>query len=419
MNTKKYFKKIISLAIICILIFTPVVDFAQTVDTTNAPKAIPVEGASINPDFVNSQIQNSINTTSVVSATSTKVRLSTASDVQSYSGMSNVPTSVSTCLGSQIISAAITSLITTSITSATEKIADSVFNVPVAESGAVSVNIKTQTSAQVGGVASAGGFGGIVLPSWDSVAYCIVNSMIAYIADSTLLWITTGFEGNPAFLEDPDQFFKDIADQEKRAFIQDLAYGANSSVCTTFKGPIISSLLSRYGRNQRYLYNQTGFETGGFNRGIQGSLTQSNPNMCTFDQSPGQLNLFLNGSFTEGGGWNSWFQLTQNPVNNPYDTYFRVNQQLNANVEAVKLSNERELNWNNGYLSFRKCEGGDKTKCSITTPGSVIQGRLEKTLNLGTDRLILAQKFDQVVTALVDQLITTALDKTFEAVNGN
>ena len=129
--------------------------------------------------------------------------------------------------------------------------------------------------------------------------------------------------------------------------------------------------------------------------------------------------LFLTGNFTQGGGWNSWFMLTQNPNNNPYDIYFKTNDRLNSQVAAVQLSKTTELNWNNGYLSFRKCEGDqkDKSKCPITTPGSVIQTKLESTLNLGTNRLVLAQKFDQVVTALVDQLITTAVDKTLETVN--
>lgn len=408
MNKKKYFKKIISLSIVCFLVSAPVVDFAQTVDTTNAPRAIPVNenpygpnNPSLTPEFVNSQIQGSVNSTANTNSATTQAATGAAS-----------------CMGSQLISQSISSAISGALSGSLSAVTDNLSNIPVAESGSVKANIVANTSAGVGTVGSLGGMGTILSPAWDAIGYCIVNSMIVYIANSTLEWINTGFEGNPAFLTNPDQFFTDLANAEKRAFIQNLAYGVNSGVCGAFKGTIVSSILSRYGRNQQNYYNQQGYENGGYGQGLQG---QNGFNGCAFDQNPGQLNAFLGGNFTEGGGWNSWFQLTQNPNNNPYDTYFRTNERLNTQVAAVKLSKTTELNWNNGYLSYRKCENGEKdvSKCPVTTPGTVIQKKLETTLDLGTDRLLLADKFNQVVTALVDQLITTALDKTFETVNSN
>ncbi len=440
MNTKKYFKKIISLTIISVLILTPVVDFAQTnnssfIDAYNSygstqqsnvnsnsnldgsvlpprtdsssnvqeitPVPVRTGNQSLTPDYIDSQIQNSVLAT----------RPSTSTANQS-NATGQAAGGVASCLGSQVVSQIITQAVSGTVSAVT----DSLLNVPVAESGTVKANIVTETSARVGTVLSLGGIGSFSLPSWDSIGYCIVNSMIIYIANSTIDWITSGFEGNPAFLTNPDQFFVDLANAEKRAFIQNLAYGVNSGVCGAFKGSIVSAVLSRYGRNQQNYSNQQGYENGGYGYG-----NQNNFNGCAFDQNPGQLNAFLGGNFTEGGGWNTWFQLTQNPNNNPYDTFFRTNERLNTNVEAVKLSKTTELNWNNGYLSYRKCENGEKdtSKCSITTPGTVIQSKLESTLDLGTNRLVLAEKFDQVVTALVDQLITTALDKTFETINSN
>jgi hypothetical protein len=406
---KKYLEKIISLIIIFTMLFTPAVIFAQEVNTENAPRAIPVNenpygpGGSLTPEFVNSQIQNSILTTTETSSTA-----------NTGSGVGNASAGLASCLGAQVVSKAITTAVTNATTKAVSKVTDLLLNVPTAESGNVGANITTETSARVGTVVSLFGIGGLALPSWDSMAYCIVNGMIIYIADSTIQWINTGFEGNPAFLANPDQFFKDIVNQEKIAFIQNLAYGVNSGVCDVFKSSIVSAVLSRYGQNQRG-YSQ-GYQTGGYGGGYGSG---AGFNGCPFDQNPGKLNLFVGGNFTEGGGWDSWFKLTQNPQNNPYDTYFNTNDRLNSQTQAVQLSKTRELNWNNGYLSFRKCENETQNKkdCPITTPGTMLSSKINSTLNLGTNRLVLAEKFDQVVTAVVDQLITTALDKTLEAVN--
>lgn len=441
MNIKKSFEKIISLIIIFIIIFSPATVFAfdvninasttapntnnnyvptgdaynpqnpwQTVPkatvvdtTTGAPKATVVNENTLTPEYVNSQIQGSILSTAATSSTA-----------NTQSRVGTTATGVAGCFGAQILAQAIVQNVTNIATDAASKLTDVVFNVPTSESGSVGASIKTETSARVGTGISVFGFNIPTAPSWDSMAYCIVNNMIIYIANSTLEWVNSGFEGNPAFLENPDQFFEDLANQEKVAFIQNLAYGANSSVCGVFKSSIVSAVLSRYKKNQN-TYGQ-GYQSGGY--GGTGAAGGANFNGCPLDQG-GQLNLFVGGNFSAGGGWDSWFNLTQNSQNNPYDTYFRTNERLNSQVQAVQISKTRELNWNNGYLSFRKCETETQNKkdCPITTPGTVIQSKLNSTLNLGTNRLVLAEKFDQVVTAVVDQLITTAIDKTLEAVN--
>ncbi len=401
------FKKIINLSILILVFFNPILIFANEtliLNQNTPPRAIIVQepldlsGQTLRPDFVNSQIQNSISSANTNPGQSSQ-----------NGGFQNGAVGVASCFGSQIVAKAIVD----NVTGLAGRVTDTILNVPVAESGQVGAAQKTEVSARVGSGVSLFGLSIPTLPSWDAMAYCIVNTMIIYIADSTIDWVNTGFEGNPAFLNNPDQFFTDLANQEKINFLEGLAYGVNSNVCGVYKSPILSALLSRYGRNQQY--NQ-GYETGGYGYGYNqnGSI-----NSCAFDNNPGQLNTFLNTSFSEGGGWNAWFEVTQNPVNNPYDTYFNSIDNLNQSVESIKINKERELTWNNGYLSFRKCENGEKDtgKCSITTPGTAVQSQLESTLNLGKNRLVLADKFDQVVTAVVDQLITTALDKTFEQIN--
>jgi hypothetical protein len=317
------------------------------------------------------------------------------------------------CGASQILANIVTSTVSSAVGGASKAVS-SLKSVPTNESGIVGENIKQSTSARVGGIAGLGGVSTLTAPSWDSVAYCIVNAMIIYVADSTIQWINTGFQGNPAFLDNPDQFFKQLANQEAAGFVQNLAYGVTGvNVCDVYRGVMVKSILNQYAQQNGYGqgYDRGGYGGGqGINNGFLG---------CSFDQNPAQLNSFLRGNFSQGGGWNSWFQLTQNANNNPFDTYFNTQARLQSQVNAVQRSNERELGWNNGFKSFRKCDTKtqDPKSCPVVTPGLVIQNQLNESLNLGKNRLVLADKFDQVVAAVFDQLIQTALNKVLESTN--
>ena len=390
------------------------------IDLLGTPKAIPVNDydvKNLNKNSVDKQIQNSILTTPVSTSTSSSTRPTMTGAVSQLGG----------CGASQILSNLVTSSVQKAIGQTTQKVvkntvtqvSSAITNVPVAEGGIVANNIQTlltnterQTAATVGTPVADGGLIGslgLASPSWNSVAYCIVNAMIIYISDSTIEWINTGFNGNPAFLENPDMFFKQLAEEEQAAFIHNLAYGitGGTNVCDVFRAAMVRAALSRYGQQSGYGY---GYDTGGYGngRGINNGFLG-----CAFDQNPNQLNSFVQGNFIQGGGWDSWYNVTQTQQNNPYETYFRTNDQLSNRVVSTQASQERDLGWNNGFLNYKKCD--PKTKqCVNITPGSVIQSQLESTLDLPKNRLVLATKFDEVIGAFVEQLISTALGKALE-----
>lgn len=378
-------KTITSILILSFLI-TPVLSYAE-VSTEGAPRA------------------------TIVSENTSSQTQSQSSGSSNRDIASTVGTNVAGCGAAQILSGLIVSSVSSAVGKTVDKLTDALTNVPVAESGSVGANIKTEVNARVGMSVGAFGITGLAAPSWDAVAYCIVNAMIIYIADSTIEWINTGFNGNPAFLNNPDLFFKQLADEEAGAFIQELAYGVTGkNICDVFRASIVLSAVNKYNQQNQYSY---GYDNNGYGqRGLSNGFLG-----CGFDDGTQMLDRFVKGDFIQGGGWNSWYNLSQNPNNNPYDVYFNVNDQLTNAINYVLSSKNRELNWNNGFLNYTKCTNPkDKSTCKTVTPGSVIQTQLNKTLNLSTDRLVLADKFDQVVTALVNKLITTALGKALETV---
>lgn len=368
---------------------------------------------SLTPDYTDSRIDAAISRVRGTNTTGTASSSTSSGNVAAQSGAGLIG-----CAGGQVLANVVSSAVTSAIGGTVSNIVDSIFNVPISEQGSVGNNIKTETSARVGTVAGAFGISGLVLPSWDAVAYCIVNAMIAYIADSTIAWINTGFQGNPAFLENPDAFFKELANEEAAGFIQGLAYGTlGKNICNVFKANIILTVANQY--TGGYGSQGGGYDTGGFqgSRGINNGYGG-----CTFDENTLTLDRFLKGDFIQGGGWDSWYQLSQNQSNNPYDVYFNVTDKLTAGVNKAIKSTETELSWNKGFLTYKKCDNAadnsklNKSNCKSVTPGTVIEQQLNSTLDQSKNRLVMADKFDQVVSALVNQLIQTAIGKTLEVI---
>jgi len=123
----------------------------------------------------------------------------------------------------------------------------------------------------------------------------------------------------------------------------------------------------------------------------------------------------MNGNFNEGG-WEGWFSMTQNASNNRIGATILATDELYARISAKNNTAKLELGLNNGFLNYKKCtDPKDPKSCKTVTPGTVIQSSLEKSLNLPKDRLVLAQKFDQVIEAVVNNLIKVALNEVLNS----
>lgn len=220
-----------------------------------------------------------------------------------------------------------------------------------------------------------------IFPSWDSIAFCLVNSIIDHIGRSTVRWIESGFQGNPVFVDDPEQFFRDFADLQAGGFIDGLGGGF---LCEPFDVKIRLALLREY--TSQYAGPQ------GFGR-------------CTLTDVVDNVDGFLEGNF-EQGGWRGWFELTQDPANNIYGSQYYANRALRNTVQTRRNLIELELGWGEGFLSFKDPETG-----KTTTPGRLIEDQINNRLNSPEQRLQIADEFDEVINALVNQLVKIALNE--------
>ncbi|MBP6974506.1 MAG: hypothetical protein KBB54_01015 [Candidatus Pacebacteria bacterium] len=265
-------------------------------------------------------------------------------------------------------------------------------------------NIKSSSDANASVNAIQQIFGVSFGASFNGIAFCIVNGLITYIANSTIAWANSGFQGNPAFLENPENFFQTLADRTASGFISNLAYNTTGiNVCEPFRVDLAIALSESYA-------------------GGQGTAGQ-NRLSCSMDQMGSNFQNFANGGGIGGGNvqgyWSNWNQLRQDE-NNPAGNYLKAGEYLRAQIAVKENTAKFELGLNNGFLNFKKCEDpvaakkGDLSSCKSTTPGSIIQSSLQDTLNLGKQRLVSADKIDQVITALANALIKKALNKVLE-----
>jgi len=224
--------------------------------------------------------------------------------------------------------------------------------------------------------------------SLDGIASGLAKLVLKSITQSILTWINSGFQGSPAFVTDLKQFLIDRADQVAGDFI----YGSELGfLCSPFALDVKIALATTYQEQQH----------GGFD------------SQCTLSDVTDNVEGFLGGSFNEGG-WASWFEVTQNPINTPTGAYLAAESEMYARIVDEEGRVVRELDWGSGFLSFKVCgdtqvASGSQENCSITTPGAVIEDALTVNLQSGTQALIEADEINEIIGALFAQLAQQAI----------
>ncbi|MEX2010364.1 MAG: hypothetical protein WD874_00970 [Parcubacteria group bacterium] len=245
--------------------------------------------------------------------------------------------------------------------------------------------------------------------SWDSIAIIAARLVVERIVDSTLEWINSGFEGSPAFVTDPEEYFTGIADSVAGQFIEGSQL---SGLCSPFQADIKIALSKYYNRNYRNSYTS----------------------QCTFSGAVENIRNF--GNDFKDRGWDSWFEITQTDSNNPYGAYVEAQASLDLSIASALNIEKTKLDWGQGFKSKADCIAYnpqnmsdmtgdilvdrvfvDKTKPAGAcikfgpdkTPGTVIKSQVDKVLPTGLEQLITADEFNEIISALMGQLLNRTI----------
>ncbi|MEK7567646.1 MAG: hypothetical protein AAB513_01865 [Patescibacteria group bacterium] len=265
----------------------------------------------------------------------------------------------------------------------------------------------------------------------DPIFKMIARMILRGITQSIIQWAAGGFQGNPSFIQNPTQFFANVADQAIGQIIYNNA--GLQWMCSPFRLQLKRALI----------YNR--------------SFTQRS--QCTLTGIVGNYEGFISGVNNELGtlgGWNAWNVMATQPENNPYGAYALFNLQVEAAITTDKTRELNLLNWGKGFFSWKEpgCvqramankqiqdtrdvyegEGGgaplpqvvsedaagnvnlydrvpentNPNKCDTITPGSVIADSVNKALGAGQDELIAADEIGEVLGAVLYGLVTNVL----------
>ena len=222
----------------------------------------------------------------------------------------------------------------------------------------------------------------------DGIFHSLAKMVLHNMTQEILNWINSGFQGKPAFVTDLGQFLLDAADDTVGQFIYndpDLNF-----LCSPFQLDVKIALATSY---QESTYDSFA--------------------SCSLSEVTDNIEGFLSGAFDEGG-WESWFEITQNPINTPTGAFLEAKAEMYARIVDEQGNTLKELDWGDGFLSFKVCSdtaaaSGAQKNCTITTPGRVIADQINKSLGAGQDELISADEINEIIAALFAQLAKQAI----------
>jgi len=274
------------------------------------------------------------------------------------------------------------------------------------------LSVNTSDIINTEGTAEAAGGQNWVMCFLKGLAVTIARTLLHTFTQSIVNWINRGFEGEPSFVTDVGGFFTDVADQ---AFGEVIGL-ISPLLCSPFRFDIKASL------------------------GLQASLSGTEQIRCrlsdVFANVDGGFQQFVSGSFSSGGGWNSWINISGTPQNNPYGAHLNTQSYVGARIVTATGKEIKLLEFGDGFKSWRPCkvpgdpivvkdrdgkpkenkDGTQKTRkgpCKeygeIRTPGSVIASSANASLNSTLEELQVADDIDAVVGALINQLMIKAV----------
>lgn len=228
----------------------------------------------------------------------------------------------------------------------------------------------------------------------------IAKTLLHTFTQSIVNWINTGFEGSPSFVTNPEGFLTDIADQTIGRVIEDIS----PLLCSPFRLDIQ------------------------FDLGLNLSLNTQDEIHCRLSDVIANVRGAYDG-FVQGavgsGNLSRWIHIAGTPQNNPYGAYIATTNKLSIGITTATGQQIKLLDWGKGFRSWRSCEewgpqvidasgrvirkGPCLKEGPIKTPGSIIQDQTSGALGTTLRELELADEIDEIVGALINQLLVKAI----------
>ncbi len=229
----------------------------------------------------------------------------------------------------------------------------------------------------------------------DPLAFFLAKAFVSQLLQSLIVWINSGFQGSPAFIQDLDRFLLNVADEAAGEFIRNELGAVGSFICEPFRLNIQAAIALQYQRART------------------GDLRDREA--CTLSGVINNIEEFFEGEINRDDFWKQWMRVTSNPeMYTPYGQLMEAEAELSIRLQNRRGQEVQLSSWSGGFLSGKICEliegpQGPKEKCVISKPGQVIATQLNNMLDTGRQQLVAADEINEVITALLGQIANQAL----------
>lgn len=248
----------------------------------------------------------------------------------------------------------------------------------------------------------------------DAIAYAAAKALLKKFTQATIVWINSGFKGEPLYIKNPESFFKSIANEQLGGIISTLSNTDKVPFGKDLARSIILSTQATFAKKIEYNLNKI--------------------------ISPDRVYRFQ--ADFSAGGWDGWLGATQFPQNNTIGAHIvtadEVTYKLSGTAKAPAEYLQDELSQGMGFLGLKKCvqtsdgktaadynyeestgesiEDIDPKKITCTrwetiTPGTAIANQMNLTLGTSQRQLELADELNESIAGVFDALFSQLLNK--------
>lgn len=239
-----------------------------------------------------------------------------------------------------------------------------------------------------------------------SIGRVVIKMLLQKMTLSTVEWINNGYNGSPMFIQNPGDFFKDIAKNEILQF--------NLEISDLDLFPFGKAWM----QNQAIAFNQKFANNAQYS--LNELIKQTNPEFS--DQT-------FRKDFSKGG-WSAWNALTQVPANNPLGFSMMASNELQQRLAGTNQSNAQNLRDSlreaGGYLGSERCvnpsmditraEHNDAlnkvagarlcTRWEYVTPGQMVAVAATSAMKYPENNLLKAEDLNDAVATILDAMLS-------------
>ena len=235
----------------------------------------------------------------------------------------------------------------------------------------------------------------------DGIAWNLGKEMINQLSADVLDWANSGFNGEPAFITNYEEYFTNIAN---RSFAEFVDPGVPRLMCAHVNLSVRTAVARNYG------------VVTGLNEPGSALDPDTGERQCLFEIAvEGEIDSFVEGNFSDGS-WDAWVEIVLSSEADPIKSYHNARAATYNRIRDAQRIGEIEAIASGGYRSQKVCTpvtdplSKVKERCEIVLPGSTVEKTVGfQVAEVPTLSLLEVDEFNELLSGFMTNLTSQAL----------